>query len=350
MYYLNPTFLIYIKNITGLNQLCLETEAKHDPLLIKDERLALILDTLDQKFTKADFIKKYNRYFSKEELQDLLAFLELNKVISKKKQYSFDEKLWGDYNWQEAFLYHFSTRDFPFLDASKEEYFGKDDERMREYKTKGRVPSIYLQVENIYQSIPLRNVLKSDNNPSQIIKELNKDNDTKQKLFFIFNFCFGERDKKKFNTQGYFLRKVIPSGGARHPTEIFYISFDEKLLEKGVYHYNVKKNTLDFYKRGNFYSKTRAATFDLFDKFTTKPKGLFVFVSQVERAMWRYRDDRSFRAVLIDVGIAMMMFRKVSRLLGFEMYSYQKFKDTEMVKILGLERLKQVPFYVSTIL
>ncbi len=350
MYYLNPTLLVYVKNIDGVGCFCLEVETKRDPILIKDGRLFFILNNLDEKFTKADFIKKYKKYFSKEELCELLDFLESNEIVSKKKQYSFSDKLWRSYNWREAFLYHFATRDYPFLNASREKYFGKDDERMKEYKKKDEVPDIYLQMKNVCKSVVLKNIFKDDNSPSDIVKKLNESNDIKGKLFFIFNFCFGEKTKKKFNIQGYFLRKVVPSGGARHPTEIFYISFDEKLLEKGVYHYNVKKNSLELYKKGNFYSKSRTATFDLFDKFDKKPKGLFVFVSQVERAMWRYRDDRSFRAILVDIGIVMMMFRKISELLGFETYSYQKFKDKDIIKILELDRFKQLPLYVSTII
>ena len=49
-----------------------------------------------------------------------------------------------------------------------------------------------------------------------------------------------------------------------------------------------------------------------------------VFTSLVERAMWRYRDPRSFRAILVDVGHAVMAYRHVARTLGFRTYAYQK--------------------------
>ena len=91
------------------------------------------------------------------------------------------------------------------------------------------------------------------------------------------------------------------------------------------------------------------ATLDLFSKYDTAPAAALVFTSLVERAMWRYRDPRSFRAILVDVGHAVMAYRRVARMLGFRTYAYQKMRDSEVASILGIDRVTQPPLYVGTL-
>lgn len=106
---------------------------------------------------------------------------------------------------------------------------------------------------------------------------------------------------------------------------------------------------MDRIRSGDHYSVLRRATFDLFQKFDARPFGLIAFTSLVERAMWRYRDDRSARAVLIDIGHALMIYRTVAHVIGFETYTYQKFRDTELCSAMGIDRLRQPPLFVGTL-
>jgi hypothetical protein len=66
--------------------------------------------------------------------------------------------------------------------------------------------------------------------------------------------------------------------------------------------------------------------------------------------MWRYREARSWRAVLIDVGHAVMFYRHVALRLGYNLYTYQKFDDKLIGCILGVDIIKQSPLYVGTII
>lgn len=86
------------------------------------------------------------------------------------------------------------------------------------------------------------------------------------KISLILDLCFGERhhlehtnDEHNF-LQLESLRKAVPSGGGRHPTRS--ISHNTKLSvwfgAKGLYHYNVQKNSLDLLERKNFQSEVES--------------------------------------------------------------------------------------------
>jgi hypothetical protein len=65
--------------------------------------------------------------------------------------------------------------------------------------------------------------------------------------------------------------------------------------------------------------------------------------------MWRYRDPRSFRAVLVDVGHAVAAYRYAARILGFRTYALQKMRDAVVADMLGVDRITQPPLYAATL-
>jgi hypothetical protein len=76
---------------------------------------------------------------------------------------------------------------------------------------------------------------------------------------------------------------------------------------------------------------------------------LVIFTALFERSMWRYRDPRSWRAVLADVGHAVALFRVVSRRLGWGHHTCQTFCDSAISRLLRLEPLRQAPLLVATL-
>ena len=120
-------------------------------------------------------------------------------------------------------------------------------------------------------------------------------------------------------------------------------------MAEGAYHYNVAAHRLDMVRHGQLSAEFEDATFDLFKKYEDAPRALVVFTALYERAMWRYRDPRSWRAVLLDVGHAVAAFRELSSALGFYSYTYQKFKDSNVAQLLTVDVICQTPLYVATL-
>lgn len=104
------------------------------------------------------------------------------------------------------------------------------------------------------------------------------------------------------------IRRTVPSGGSRHPTELVAI-LGRPLghVPPGSYSYDVATHALI------------AEPADVQETYAAGvPDGGFGIVvrSRVERAMWRYRDLRALRPVLIDAGHVVEMVTFVLARLG----------------------------------
>ena len=165
-------------------------------------------------------------------------------------------------------------------------------------------------------------------------------------IALLMDACFGERGTIDVAGGGTCLLKSIPSGGARHPTEAFLAAFDVHGLPAAVYHYAVEGHRLEQVSDGDRSQEFAAATLDLFVRYDRPPSAILVLTSLVERAMWRYRDPRSARAILVDVGHAAMAARHTAQLLGYRTYSMQKMRDSAVAELIGVDPVVQPPLQV----
>jgi len=324
------------------------------PTLLKNPSVTAWLVSLPSFFSFDDGLRLWVQLADesiKGVFDDLWTHLQQDGIIISQGDDSPSMKrfqLWQKYDWSEAFVYHESTRNYPFIKMDEKGAFAEDTERMQAYVAEEPPPSRYQRFENPLLSIPL---VKHDNDIAleNYVSSLNREEKIGSKgVSVLFDICFGERFQSSFGCQGQFLKKTIPSGGARHPLEVFYFSFG-KIVPSGVYHYNVRNNTLDQLRAENTYNEAEQATFDLFKKYNDKPLGLLVFTAIPERAMWRYRDSRSYRAILIDIGHALSALRIVSLKLGYRHYTYQKFDDKKIASLIGINPIHQIPFFVSSL-
>ena len=349
---INPCLLIFPKTIDGRRQFCADIDAGRSPIVMKSPEVVSALLSLPPTFTKDEFITSMRDKNIADTLhEDLFSFFIENSIFLSEEdvtnQYPTAQQ-WKSYQWDEAYKYHRSTTDFPFIVMESAEAFEEDERRMKRYKKESEPPSIYQELPSV-NSVQLNKIKFSDNTNEQVSKLSDSQKMGIEGINLLFDLCFGERRQHDFGIQGNFVRKSVPSGGARHPAEIFLVAFDGSPLKEGVYHYNVKKNALDAIKEGDFYKEAQEATFDLFSRFEKKPMGLIVFTSLHERAMWRYREDRSWRAIPIDVGHAVMAFRQTVESLGFKFYTYQKFEDSKISSLIGVDRIKQSPLFLGSI-
>jgi hypothetical protein len=180
--------------------------------------------------------------------------------------------------------YHRAVFDYPFLDYSLPDYPETDGELMAHYANVAPPPCATTQrfgevyalpeatVENLLPSDP--NVAFSQNALSAVLK------------FTVGNI--GELEKPYFGSR---FRKTSPSGGGRHPTELaVHIHREFCGFSPGLYAYDVAAHTLVKESESDQQRSLQCETVT------------FVVRSRVERPMWRYRDIRALRPVLIDAG------------------------------------------------
>lgn len=324
-----------------------QADAARPAVVLKDARALSALAALPAEFDRASAAAAWCAHgLSAAAGDELFAAFEEAGLFEAPDEDR--ESWWERSEWREARAYHEATRDYPFLQMDGAGALSADTARMRGYEQAGDRPSLYQRIGN-GAATPLAGPPGGQTHDSWLASLSPDERRGAPGLGLMLDACFGERGRLRIADGTEALHKSIPSGGARHPTEVFVAVFDLPGIDAGIHHYEVEHHRLAEVRGGQQREAFAAAALDLFARFETPPSAALVFTSLVERAMWRYRDPRSFRAVLIDVGHAVAAYRHAAALLGWRTYAYQKLRDREMAELLGIDRFTQPPLYVGAL-
>lgn len=194
--------------------------------------------------------------------------------------------------------YHLATRDHPFLDMSTGlDARIADAEIMAGYVKTDEYPSVYLDIDASERVF-------LDNAADLATDELRHSPLCQLSLILSGTFGVRRRQAPYFDPDSEYhqvelLLKSIPSGGGRHPTELFVEVVRAPGIDPGQFHYQPRTNSLDRLTPG-FFSPFPIDAEDSDADWQLR----LSLVSVVRRAMFRYRDPRSFRAILVDAGHA----------------------------------------------
>jgi SagB-type dehydrogenase family enzyme len=350
-YRLLPSLIVYPAHLAGERVFVAEVSAAEQPLIVRDDVLLWALSALPESFSQETALAAWSADSEAEsraaEIWNCL--LESGLIESQDAPVQPRASGWRRFGWQEAFAYHEGTRAFPFVQMNTKAGAIEDNERMARYAADDPPPGRILRRPSLRQQ-PLRSFGDSADIDGEIAALSAEQRAGAEGLGFILDYCAGQRGEIDFGGQGKFLLKAVPSGGARHPTEV-YVASSARLngVAPGLYHYDVGRHSLALVRDEDVMPALREATFDLFDKFSEAPLAIFLFATRPERAMWRYRDSRSARAPLIDLGHVLMAWRMAARALGLTFYTYQKFCDRSIADLLESDPLEEPVLFVGSL-
>lgn len=352
MYAPHPELLVHPMPLADDERvLVAQTGSATAPLVLRDSRVPFAITLLPDRGTREEITARWTAEETlRPVVEDLWSALTTEGILVSADEVPPRAAAWRSFDWDEAYRYHASTTDYPFLQMDREGAFDADDARMEEYMAQSLPPAITMELPGSPEhAVALRKIGDGESADALLAALTPEQRRGPEGLALLLDTCFGERTRRPFAVQGDFLRKAVPSGGARHPTEAFVALFPGSGVEPGIYHYNVAHHRLDLIRAGDHSAAFHTASFDLFDKFHQEPFGLIVFCSLVERAMWRYRDARSARAPFIDVGHTLMTYRTVIERLGVGGYTYQKFHDRQIAELLGIDVERIAPLFLGTL-
>lgn len=190
-------------------------------------------------------------------------------------------------------LYHLFSYNYPFQDYGAADWRKRDLELMREYAKSSEPPEVQSSFEGQKYSL-------IDWNLEEFLEnEITKNLTTLDTLSFVLKFTFA----KIGDVSSSFLkciRRTSPSGGARHPTDAIVVIRSDKIgVPVGQYYYDPTDHTLTL--KSSVPEPTDISDISIH------------FISTVERAMWRYRDVRAYRPILIDLGHVVETFNHAAK-------------------------------------
>jgi len=156
-----------------------------------------------------------------------------------------------------------------------------------------------------------------------------------------------------WGVQGYFETNVFgklpyktsPSGGARHPGEVYLMALRVNGLDRGMYHYHARDHRL---ARLPVKVTPRLASAYCADQpHFAGAAALFIMTAVFARTMWKYGRARAYRVVLLETGHLCQTFCLTATRLGLAPFSTAALRDSLIEKDLGLDGISESVLYVA---
>lgn len=193
--------------------------------------------------------------------------------------------------------YQLAVFDFPFLDYSVETWREQDAGIMASYSAESPHPAVFTPLDG--PSIPL---------PAPNLEALAPGRPELETLAAALHVAFAPTGSMDGGGFGPWLQKTSPSGGARHPSDGVLVLGDRLGgMAAGQYAYDARHHAL-------VPVTSTGATRSL----AARARVAIALRTRVERAMWRYRDLRALRPVLLDAGHVLETLSAVLQFAGWK--------------------------------
>jgi SagB-type dehydrogenase family enzyme len=139
--------------------------------------------------------------------------------------------------------------------------------------------------------------------------------------------------------------KTSPSGGARHPEEVYVCALRVEGLTPGIYHYVSNAHLLERIQDG--LTPARVVEYCVGQSWVGTAPALFVMTAVFARTRWKYRFSRAYRVVLAETGHLCQTFCLVACSLGLGPFSTMALKDSLIEADLGIDGVTESVLYVA---
>lgn len=161
----------------------------------------------------------------------------------------------------------------------------------------------------------------------------------------ILDLTWGIKGYLEWPGMGRPFLKTSPSGGARHPLEVYLFALRVAGLPRGIYHYRADRNSLELLSPHA--NPTRLVKLCAGQKWVRNCSALFVMTAVFPRVMWRYHFSRAYRVVLLEAGHFCQTFCLVATWLGLAPFCTAALMDAKLERELGLDGVNETVLYAA---
>ena len=172
-------------------------------------------------------------------------------------------------------------------------------------------------------------------------RAFSQDSISLENLSNLLTLSFGVRNNEEHPTS-----RTYPSAGGRFPIEVYVAVLRSDDMEKGIYHYNVKDNTIEFLKPGNYSDELQNFYKNQEEIIPTGYPCLILFSMVFNRTMQKY-GERGYRFILLDAGhMGQNLYLVATHLgLGAVALGAGSGNDEQLDNIIGLVSGEENIFY-----
>ena len=304
-----------------------------------------VLDFFDDWRTSQDAIARFGDYTSRSVRSTLSQLVEQGLLVMKgSPEAAQDSRIaneWSD--WLPAGSFHFSTKDARYI---------RDNwsfNRLRSLLPRTPQPKNFKTVKGVKKPLPTRifpgsefiRVLMA----RKTHREFSKKKVTLENVSDLLSLVWGVAGYLHSPMFGELLHKTSPSGGARHPGEVYLMTLRVEGLRPGLYHYHPGRHQLTTITTN--ITRSTAWRYCAYQGYVRNAAALFLMTAVFPRAMWKYRHARAYRVVMLDAGHLCQTFCLVATWLGLAPFCTAALKDTLIEKDLGIDGICESVLYVA---
>lgn len=141
-------------------------------------------------------------------------------------------------------------------------------------------------------------------------------------------------------------KRSYPSAGGRYPLEIYPIILNCEGIEKGLYHYNVKENSLELLLKKDLGKWLTIVTSEA--KWIEKSAVVFIITGVLNRTRIKY-GDKGYRLALIETGHLSQNILLLATEMGLDSCPLGGFIDKDVNNLLDVDLQKEVALYMIAI-
>jgi SagB-type dehydrogenase family enzyme len=161
----------------------------------------------------------------------------------------------------------------------------------------------------------------------------------------LLQTTWGVQGYVETNVFGKLPYKTSPSGGARHPIEVYLMALRVDGLERGMYHYQAQDHRLARLPCKASPRRARAYCADQPD--FAGAAALFIMTAVFARTMWKYGRGRAYRVVLLETGHLGQTFCLTATRMGLAPFTTAALKDSLIEGDLGIDGISESVIYVT---
>ncbi|MER7819387.1 SagB/ThcOx family dehydrogenase [Streptomyces sp. NPDC096153] len=146
---------------------------------------------------------------------------------------------------------------------------------------------------------------------------------------------------------GHNVFKTSPSGGARHPTELYVYVRKVEGLQPGIYHYAADQHALEPLGRRWTDAELLSACGD--QEWVEKSSALIFYTAIIARSQWKYQMGRVYRAVMMDVGHLSQTVYLLATALGIRITFTGALRDEMVEELVGCDPAQEIVIATSVL-
>jgi SagB-type dehydrogenase family enzyme len=313
-----------------------------------DTRTVSVLHFFNRWHTPEEFyahMAEYERSSLRRSLQTLSehSFLVREHSPQARQDEAFGES-WGPWL-PHAGVFHFGTKDVKFGSSPRSltahlRQLLKDSPQPPFFKEYNKLNCVQLPRPLLPEEEFLRVLLHRRTHRRFSPKLLSRD-----QLSQLLFYTWGVTGFINEPILGHLPVKTSPSGGARHPGEVYVLALRVEGLSPGLYYYAPHRHVLVPLPLARL--KGKAVRYCAGQKWLGNAAALFLMTAVFPRSMWKYRTPRAYRVVLADAGHLCQTFCLLATWLGLGPFCTMALNDSLIEKDLKIDGVTESVLYVA---